>query len=360
MNKFRKERYILQVHNKNGWSFRVRYKGYSKFFNEAEYISARDAYNQAVKYRNSLLNNNIPALIPYNKGIYDVMLESFDLLVVRQKTRLNHISFFNRHIKDNILLNNFNETFVYSKLNAMVENYNDDVIRRVFNIFSRIDRTALIKKYYDKSVMVSVVCPKSHINSVRTFKEPITREELDKVISACRTLKNTFDSKQLPLLLDFFYYTGCRPCEVWCLTWDDISKTHISINKEVGSSNDDLGVVRSAKTPLSNRSIPITPQIRKLLKSAKNGSRSNLIFPNQNGKMHETDLVGQKLRKIAKKVDVKFNLYDLRHRFATDLTLNLVDDRTKMELMGHKNISMTLEYARSNDNKKISALKDRL
>lgn len=360
MNKFRKERYIKQIENKNGWSFQVRYKGKSKFFNEKDFLTPREAYNQAVKYRNNLLNIDIPVLVPYTKGIYDVMIESFDLLVIRQKTRLNHISFFNRYIQDNILLSNFNENFVYSKLNAMVESCTDDVIHRVFNIFSRIDRTALIKKYYDKSVMMSVVAPKSHINYRKTFKEPITRDELDKVISACSSFKSEYDRVQFPLILEFFYQTGCRPCEVWCLTWNDIGKSHISINKEVGSDNNNLNVIRSPKTSLSNRSIPITPKIRTLLKKAKNVSKCDLVFPNENGKMYETDLIGQRFKKIAKKVDVSFNLYDLRHRFATDLTLNLVDDRTKMELMGHKNLSMTLDYARSNDNKKISALKDRM
>lgn len=358
-NKFRKEKYIKQIQNTYGWSFRVRYNNVSKFFNENDYLSAKQAFDEAIKFRNKLLNADTPILVPYTKGIYEVMLESFDLLVVRQKTRLNHISLFNNHIKDNVLINNFNETFVYSKLNAMVEKYNDDTISRVFNIFSRIDRTCLIKKYYDRSVMLSVICPKSHINSVKTYKEPISRQELDQVISACKTLKNDFESKQFPLILEFFYQTGCRPCEVWCLTWDDTSKTHISINKEVGSSNDDINVIRSPKTPLSNRSIPITPKLKTILKQAKMLSQCDLVFPNTNGKMYDTDLLGRRLRYIASKVDVKFNLYDLRHRFATDLTLNLVDDRTKMELMGHKNLSMTLDYARSNDEIKKKALATR-
>jgi hypothetical protein len=35
-----------------------------------------------------------------------------------------------------------------------------------------------------------------------------------------------------------------------------------------------------------------------------------------------------------------------------------VDPRTVMELMGHKNFSMTVSYARSDDEKKITAMEE--
>lgn len=359
MPKYRNERYIRQIKNKNGLSFQVRFKSVRKTFNENDYGDSKISFNEAVKFRNELVSKNANYLMPYNKTIYDVMLESFETLVVRQKTRKNHISLFANHIKDKIQLRYFNENFVYSKLNDMVESCTDETISRVYNIFKRIDKTCLVKKYYDKSVMASVICPKSHLNSLQEFKEPISKEAVGILLIACSWSKNEFDREQLPLIVEFLYETGCRPCEVWCLTWDDISDSHISINKEVGSSNDDLNVVRTPKTPLSNRKLPITPKLRTVLEKAKNLSKNGLVFPNENGSMNETDLVGKKLKKLAKKVDIDFHLYDLRHRFATDLTLSHVDDRTKMELMGHKNISMTLDYARSNDLKKQEALENR-
>lgn len=357
MKKFRSERYITQIKNKNGWSFRVRYKGMDKFFNENDFGDPRIAFNKAVDYRNSLIDTSVVYLAPFSKTIYDVLLESFDLLVVRQKTRKNHLSLFNTYIKDHILVSNFTESFAYSKLNAMVETCNDDTISRVFNILNRIDRVCLINHYYDRSVMMSVVCPKTHIIAHRQFKEPITKQQLDQIISACESLKNEHRRKQFPLILEFLYLTGCRPCEVWCLTWEDVSRNYISINKEVGSDNSHTDIVRPTKTALSNRLLPITPQMRTLLKKAENGSA--LIFPQEDGSMYDTDLIGRHFKKIANSVGIDFNMYDLRHRFATDLTLNKVDDRTKMELMGHKNISMTLDYARSNDNAKKQALIDR-
>ena len=356
-DKYRKERYIRQIKNKKGWSFQVRYKNRQKIFTEKRYGDPRIAFNKAIEYRNELINQNVEYSIPHNKNIYDVMEESFDLLIVRQKTRNNHISLFNAHIKDKISVFNFDEPFIYSKLNAMVDKYNDDTISRVYNLFKRIDKTCLIKGYYDKSVIASMICPESRKHERKTLKEPITKEELDLLIQKCTEQKNEYDCKQLPIILEFMYLTGLRPCEVWCLTWKDISDAHISINKEVGSDNSSVGIIRPTKTKLSYRAIPLTPKLKTLLKRAEN--ESELIFPDENGRMYDTDLIGKKLTKIAKKAGIKFNLYDLRHRFATDLTLNGIDDRTKMELMGHANISMTLDYARSNDDKKIEALEKR-
>ena len=48
----------------------------------------------------------------------------------------------------------------------------------------------------------------------------------------------------------------------------------------------------------------------------------------------------------------------LRHRFSTKLVTANVDPRTVMELMGHKNFSMTVSYARSDDEKKITAMEE--
>ena len=326
----------------------------SKTFNEKDYEDAKTAFRKAVLYRNKLIEADTN--LPSKKTIYGVLMESYNLLPVRQKTIKNHQSLFNSFIKD-INLRDFDEAFAYRTLNSMIETSPNDTITRVFSLLERIDKTCLIQKYYSSSVMFSVICPKSHLNENTIEKEPITKEDLEKLKQGCSRM-NEYDRISFPLILDFIYMTGCRPCEVWPLTWDDITD-HISINKELGSSNIDLDVIRQPKTPLSNRKLPITPKMETLLKQARNLSKGKLVFPDRYGRMQNTDNVGRRLNKIAKKEGIEFHLYDLRHRFATDLTMDGVDDRTKMELMGHKNIKTTLGYARSNEKAKKEALKDR-
>lgn len=69
--------------------------------------------------------------------------------------------------------------------------------------------------------------------------------------------------------------------------------------------------------------------------------------------------VVSKINYVCSKEGIKFNQYRLRHQFSTDLVTDNQDLRTIMELMGHNNPSMTIEYARSNEELKIKALKDR-
>lgn len=52
-------------------------------------------------------------------------------------------------------------------------------------------------------------------------------------------------------------------------------------------------------------------------------------------------------------------MYQLRHQFSTDLITNNVDIRTVMELMGHNNTNMTIDYARSSSELKSDALNKR-
>lgn len=362
--RYRHEDYIEQREGNKCWSFRVKYNGKSRTFREDDYIDPKEAFRQAIKFRNELVT--VGTYVRPNVTIYEVMLESFDILLVRQKTRLNHITLFNRYIKQNIEVIHFNEEFVYKVLNSLVDSYSDDVISRVFSLFKRIDKVCLIKKYYGRSVVASVICPKSHKITHRTQKQPITYEQLQLVKQTFMSAKTQFEREQLPLLLDFFYLTGCRPCEVWCLTWQDTENDCIDINKEVGSNTTEERVIRPPKTQLSNRTIPINAELKTLLKSLKNVNYKHfkkdvpLLFPTKNNEMYVTDIIGARIKKYAKKVNVNFNLYDLRKRFATDLTLNGVDDRTRMELLGHSSINITNSvYAISNLEAKIEALNNR-
>ena len=46
----------------------------------------------------------------------------------------------------------------------------------------------------------------------------------------------------------------------------------------------------------------------------------------------------------------------LRHAFSTKLITSNTDIRTVQELMGHKNMAMTVDYARSSDELKRNAV----
>ncbi len=52
------------------------------------------------------------------------------------------------------------------------------------------------------------------------------------------------------------------------------------------------------------------------------------------------------------------SVHDLRHAFGTRLAANGVDPRTIMELMGHKNIEMTMRYIHTSAERKVTAMEN--
>ena len=82
------------------------------------------------------------------------------------------------------------------------------------------------------------------------------------------------------------------------------------------------------------------------------------LFTDYQGNLLTTKKISQHLNTVTKRLGIDFHLYMLRHRFSTKLVTANVDPRTVMELMGHKNFSMTVSYARSDDEKKITAMEE--
>ena len=116
---------------------------------------------------------------------------------------------------------------------------------------------------------------------------------------------------------------------------------------------------KATKTKQSVRLEPIVPQLEPILRQLIGIQPSEHLFMRCDDTVWSIDDVANKINYVSKRVGVDFNVYRLRHKFSTDLVTNNVDPRTIMELMGHNNINQTLDYARSNDQLKKEALKNR-
>lgn len=362
-NKFRTEKHIDQIYSDktNTWSFRVRLKGINKTFSEKEYLDPSVAFKMAKKYRDEILaNNSITKIVGTNNKLYDVLLESFDIIPTREQTQKKYKCMFNKYIHSDKKITKLTKEDIILSLNAMIENASDDTINRVFFTYRRIVKTAIIKDYIQKDITYGIVPPKSHY-IVKEKREKITdKETINLVANLCsEKMLDSFDREQYPLMLWFLYHTGCRPCEMFALLKSDIHNDYISINKEIGSSLTENNVVRQCKTPLSNRNIPITDGLKDIIEKSLKLSKNDILFPTKNGGYHNSTKVGDNIRHLCKKRNIEFNMYQIRHLFSTDLERNGIDPRTHQELMGHKNYTMSINYARSNIELKKKALEKR-
>lgn len=367
MNRFKKEQHIEQRYNEatKTWSFRVKLRQanppITKTFSEKDYGSPRRAYDQAIIFRNQALvdvNNGISYCVS-DKTLEEVFYEVFDLFPCREETKRKYVVNYNRYMKDDILIKNVNRAYIISQLNSMIRDCSDDTINRVFSIWKKIFKTAIVNEYVINDPTNAIIPPKSQRIAKKHKEVVCTRETLDEVEKRIMESFSDKENKQVCMALEVMWYCGLRPCEVFALNKSDIKDGYININKELGSDitsgvdyieNENRNVIRKCKTKASIRQVPIPKQLQELLDNYN--VESTILFPNRYGTYFNVSNIGGRIRQFK----IPFNMYQLRHTVATRLVTNGVDQRTIIEILGHENFNMSVYYARSNKDLKKDAL----
>ena len=364
--KFRKERYVYPRLNGDGtYTFLVRVRTdmteTTKSFNQKDFSSPKIAFETAVRYRDKILYESMNGLLTKdsNLTVQDMFNEYLETTVDSFKTKRKHGFLFNKYIlHKETKIQELTRADIQEDLNKMVNIASDDTIAKVFSIWrNAIVGTALMKEIITRDLTLGVRKPESkkiHIKKgVKTDKPTVEKVKLLVVNS----VQNHYNAFLIGFLLDLLYYTGMRPAEALALTKDDIKGNTISITKEIGSSNDDVDVIRRCKTPNSIRTIPIHPELKPILKELVEFAKTDKLFLKADGHYMNSDWVGNIILRVCKKAGIEFNMYRLRHNLATSLVTNNVDSKTTIELLGHGNYDMSIYYATSNDELKEEAIK---
>lgn len=133
--------------------------------------------------------------------------------------------------------------------------------------------------------------------------------------------------------------TGMRRGEILKLKWHDVDFNRGTIH------------IHDTKSKES-RAIPMNETVKRTLMRIEKTPESPYIFNKPGGKAR-CDIRKSFLQAQRKSGILNFRLHDLRHTFASQLVMAGVDLNTVRELLGHKNIQMTLRYSHlSSDHKK--------
>jgi integrase len=156
--------------------------------------------------------------------------------------------------------------------------------------------------------------------------------EAQKLLEACRRSENP----QLYPFIVVALNTGMRLGELTALEWKDIDfkrgilrvdnkKDHHTKNYQV-------------------RAIPINERLAEVLRKMPRRLDSSYVFQRKDGSKFHKMRTG--FRNAVKRCGIPHvRFHDLRHTFASHLVMGGVDIRTVQELLGHKDIRMTMRYS---------------
>ena len=154
----------------------------------------------------------------------------------------------------------------------------------------------------------------------------LTSEEINKLLSVC-------DNSLYPIVFTALN-TGMRREEILSLKWSNIDLKNGYIHIETSKNKE-------------RRDVPINASLLNLFKRMFTERRidTDYVFVNPLTGTRLTD-IKRSFHTALKRAGIKdFRFHDLRHTFASHLVMSGVDLTTVKELLGHKDIKMTLRYS---------------
>ena len=183
------------------------------------------------------------------------------------------------------------------------------------------------------------------VREVKFLKEPKSKDRIlseEEEIQLLEAIRTGHKAKHLKPIIITALNTGMRKGEILNLKWSNVDfKTRYILVEE--TKNGEI------------RKIPMNEKLTATLEGAKKVSKSEYVF-SENGKPYGDVKTGWWT--VLRKAGIEnFRFHDLRHTFGSRLGMAGVDIRTIQELMGHKDIKMTMRYSHPTPEHKKNAVK---
>ena len=201
-------------------------------------------------------------------------------------------------------------------------------------------------------------------NEVKKQVEAYNKDQVRKLVAS---LEETPSFKNLGLLITI--YSGMRIGEVCALQWKDIDLEEkvIRVNKAIqrvyieeettGKMKTEL-LISTPKTKSSQREIPIVPKLFKMMKDFAKICRPDYFVCSGTTTPIEPRTYRSYYMKIIEEIGLpRLKFHGLRHTFATQLIASKADVKTVSAILGHSDITTTLNtYVHPSRDDKRNAL----
>jgi len=225
------------------------------------------------------------------------------------------------------LVSFFKGKYLFELTPEMIEKYKAARLEKVSP--ASVNRElACLKHMYTKAIEWGYV-KLNPAKGVKRLKEPPGRlrylnpEEAGRLLEVC--------SGHLKPIIVTALNTGMRKSEILSLKWSQVDLKNRKVTVINAKNNE-------------SRVIPINQTLYQELLALSQNPRGEYVFSERNGRPFKDTKTA--FLSAIKKVGIKdFRFHDLRHTFGSHLVMQGVDLKTVQQVMGHKDIKMTMRYS---------------
>lgn len=266
--------------------------------------------------------------------------------------RIETLKMIEKHCIAKVKIKDIDKNIINSFFRYLVDyGYSNSTIKKICCVLRRNITAAYNEGLIENNpfVVYNIKNPKSRKNDKVVI--PLTIEEQKKFTEAAEnyipSLGNTSNKNLQPLIE---LYSGMRMGEINALRLSDVDFKNKKINicgTIENGKNYSAFRVEHTKTKSGMRKIPINVKLEKYLKRAVENYTPNeeqlIFFDKENNKPIATQSVNKVIRSICKRANVRmFSSHTLRHTYATRLVECNVPIKIVQNLLGHNDITITL------------------
>lgn len=243
----------------------------------------------------------------------------------------------------NILLKDLSINEIQKAINNLTTKVSSRTTEYAISILRQALKQAMAEGYMYNNPAHNIALPRKTQKNVSS----LTLEEVKKVFGIIKD--------PIHYIIYFGYLsTGVRRGELLALKWNDVANNVMDINKAISKDINDKWVVGTLKNKESIRSFAIPDKLVSALKEHKHKqdkqidmagklyNNQNYIFCKDNGELYTPGYITRRWNIYCQKVGIDSNLHELRHTFATMALQNGVDVTTVSKMLGHKDVTTTL------------------